>query len=1000
MKKVIIAIFSILSIQSVYAQRGGDVTKTQSVASLSEKDKGKIVGAVLDKGSNQPVEFATVALMKSGEQTPIDGTVCDAKGQFTINRIPNGTYTVTISFIGYETHTIENVVISDAKSEVYLGIIKLSDGSSVLEEVVVEAEKLLVEERVDRTVYNAENDETTRGGDASDVLKRVPMLSVDLEGNVSMRGSSNITVLINNKPSTIMASNIADALKQIPADEIKSIEVITSPSARYDAEGSAGIINIITKKNNIQGLTLNINAGVGTRGSNLGLNGNYRVGKMGFSLGGWGRANYNSTGRFESTNKTRMDLDSDWITNTQSSESRNNGLFGNYTLGWDYDINDKNYVIASVRLGGRGGKSYQDNFLTMREDQSGITSTLAETFSKDFSNNVDASLSYTRVFNTPQQELTFMGNFSRNNRTSDFVNTTLEMNGVAAGNSFKNLNDNFNQEITFQVDYQTPISSNQIFEIGAKTITRSVYSDYKSLFDQDGSGVFVPSTIQGGNNNLNYDQNVTGGYFSYAYTSSSNLSVKVGSRYEYTTINAYTKTESNIEIPSYGAFVPSLNLSKKLSNGKTLKLAYNRRIQRPSIRFLNPNLQFSNNRSVTQGNPVLDPEYTNNIELGYSTFIKGTTLNFSTFWRGTNNAIQDIRMIYNEEYNRLNNIESDTILTTYKNIGSQNAFGLNVFANAMIGRNLTLNGGFDVYYTVLDNNIPATDINGTNPFGQYSAHNEGWITSIRLNGSYKLPKGYSVQAFGMYRGQQVQLQGTQGGFGMYNLGLRKDFNNKKGSLGLAMENFLTREIIMKNEMVSPLIERHGLNAMRNMSFRLNFTYRIGKMSVDSKPKNRRSINNDDLKDGGMEGGGAGMEGGGMEGGPMGGGRGGNMPRMNGGAFAGTPVQTAPVDSTAVVNPVGKWNYSMESPQGTNAGHFEITSAEGGYAGTFFNQRANRDIPLTSVTLVGNELTFSYEMSFGGNSSAITVKGIITDNVFEGNMTMPFGTMPFKATKAE
>jgi hypothetical protein len=376
MKKVIIAIIAILSIHSAYAQRGGDLTAPQSVASLSDKDKGKIIGAVLDAESNLPVEFATVSLMKSGTTTPIDGTVCDAKGQFTISKVPVGTYTVTISFIGFETRTIENVVISDAKSEVHLGIIKLTDASSVLEEVVVEAEKLLIEERVDRTIYNAENDETTRGGDASDVLKRVPMLSVDLEGNVSMRGSSNITVLINNKPSTIMASNIADALKQIPADEIKSIEVITSPSARYDAEGSAGIINIITKKNNIQGLTLNINAGLGTRGSNLGLNGNYRVGKMGFSLGGWGRANYNNTGRFESTNKTRMDLDSDWITNTQSSESRNSGLFGNYTIGWDYDINDKNYVIASVRLGGRGGKSYQDNFLTMREDQFGTSSTL------------------------------------------------------------------------------------------------------------------------------------------------------------------------------------------------------------------------------------------------------------------------------------------------------------------------------------------------------------------------------------------------------------------------------------------------------------------------------------------------------------------------------------------------------------------------------------------------------------------------------------------------
>ena len=174
----------------------------------------------------------------------------------------------------------------------------------MLSEVVVEGQKVLIEERVDRTIYNAENDETTRGGDATDVLKRVPMLSVDLDGNVSLRGSQNVTVLINNKPSTIMASSIADALRQIPADQIKSVEVITSPSAKYDAEGSGGIININTKKNTLQGATLNIDAGVGLRGSNLGLNGNLRTGKMGFSLGGFGRAMYNVNGSFDNSQLT------------------------------------------------------------------------------------------------------------------------------------------------------------------------------------------------------------------------------------------------------------------------------------------------------------------------------------------------------------------------------------------------------------------------------------------------------------------------------------------------------------------------------------------------------------------------------------------------------------------------------------------------------------------------------------------------------------------------
>lgn len=208
---------------------------------------GRIIGVVMDEKSKQPVEFATVTLTDTEGKT-VNGTIADAKGKFEIAKIANGTYTVTISFIGYETITKSNLVLDGKRAEINLGTVSISEEATQLGEVVVEAKKDLVEERVDRTIYNAENDATTRGGDATDVLKRVPLLSVDLDGNVSLRGSSNIQVLINNKPSTIVASSVADALKQIPADQIKTVEVITSPSAKYDAEGSGGIINIITKK--------------------------------------------------------------------------------------------------------------------------------------------------------------------------------------------------------------------------------------------------------------------------------------------------------------------------------------------------------------------------------------------------------------------------------------------------------------------------------------------------------------------------------------------------------------------------------------------------------------------------------------------------------------------------------------------------------------------------------------------------------------------------------
>jgi hypothetical protein len=240
------------------------------------------------------VEFANIALINIETKKPVDGTMADEKGFFSMKRVAAGTYNIQVSFIGFDTKIIEKVVVEKGK-DVELGVIKLKQSTKQLDELVVSGQAAMIEEKVDRLVYNAEKDLSAKGGDASDILKNVPMLSVDLEGNVSLRGSENIRVLINNKPSTIVASSIADALKMIPADIIKSVEVITSPSAKYDAEGSAGIINIITKKSSLQGLNLNVDSGIGLRGSNLGLNGNFRKGKLGITLGGYGRAFYNKS---------------------------------------------------------------------------------------------------------------------------------------------------------------------------------------------------------------------------------------------------------------------------------------------------------------------------------------------------------------------------------------------------------------------------------------------------------------------------------------------------------------------------------------------------------------------------------------------------------------------------------------------------------------------------------------------------------------------------------
>lgn len=983
MKKTLILSISLcLSVLSLLAQE-------------TPKGNGKITGAIIDAENNQPVEFANIALIDPKTGKPVDGGVADDKGKFIIKNIAEGTYTVTISFIGYETTTIQNISISASKGDVNLGTVKLGTSAKVLNEVVVETQRQLIEERVDRTIYNAENDATARGGDATDVLKRVPMLSVDMDGNVSMRGSQNITVLINNKPSTIMAANIGDALKQIPAEEIKSVEVITSPSAKYDAEGSAGIINIITKKNSIKGFTLNVNAGVGNRGSNLGLNGNFRTNKMGFSLGGFGRANYNIDGSFKSTQTTFQDFaDNTPTVNVQTAETLNRGLFGNYTLGWDYDINTKNSLVASARFGARNSINFQDNLST---EIDGAPSSLRNTESNNINNSVDLSLTYTRLFEKPQREFSILGNYSQNNGNNDFENFIKQVNGVDDPSGIRNLNDSYNKEITLQLDYQTPISDNQILEFGGKDIVRRVYSDFSYLTDPEGDGSYEPVTNAPTlTNNLNYDQNIVAGYMSYTYTTKSALSVKAGGRYEYTTIKAFTQTESNIEIPEYGAFVPSINVSKRLKSGKTIKASYNRRIQRPSIRFLNPNIQAANPYDVTLGNPQLDPEFSNNYELSYSTFVKNTNINFAAFWRNTNNGIQSVRNVI-----ALNDADADTIQTTYRNIGQEDAVGLNLNANVNIGK-LTLSGGGDVFYSMLDNNLPIDPNNPEDPNRQNSASNSGWVVSGRVFGGYNLGKGWNLQLFSFFRGRQVQLQGYQGGMGMYNLGIRKDFNDKKGSIGFGAQNFFSTELKIRSEVVSPLASRESVNVLRNMGFNITFSYRFGKMSMDGgRPGRRRSINNDDLKDGGD----GGMDGGMMQQGGASGGNGqrsgGGMPQIAMGTAAKANKPAAADTAKATVDATGTWSYTMETPQGTQNGSFAITKDGDKYTGYAISMRNNQQIPFTSVTVSGNELTAIYMANFGGNSIEIIIKGPITGDDFDGTMTFgQFRTTPLKAKRSK
>ncbi len=794
-----------------------------NLAGDAPKGNSKVIGYIVDETVSKAVEYASVAIYNSVTKKPVDGTMADDKGKFSMTKIAPGKYYLMISFIGFENKTIEDIVIEKGK-DVDLGVIKMKESVRQLDEVTVSAERSLIEEKVDRLVYNAEKDLTARGGDASDVLRKVPMLSVDFDGNVTLRGTSNIRVLINNKPSTIVASSIADALKMIPADLIKTVEVITSPSAKYDAEGTGGIINIITKKSNLQGVNLNLDAGVGLRGSNLGFNGNIRKKKLGITLGGYGRGFYNgSTSEMEQTT-TRNGAES--ITK-QNSDAFDLGMFGRYNVGFDYDITKNQSFTGSLAFGTRAFKRTQDLQSDIFNGSSLINSTLRDISSKNASNSIDFNIDYIRTFK-PGQEWSVSAQMSQNKLVNDFESNI--MNGFSdILNRQKNLNDSYNKEITLQTDYMTPISQNQQFEIGVKTVSRQVDSDFQYQI----AGANDPFVLDTRNPSglLNYTQNVSAGYISYMLTTKNKFTFKVGTRFEQTTIDANDES-SEIKISPYSNIVPSVNISKKLKKG-TLKLAYNNRIQRPGLQQLNPNFNLVNPQNITVGNPNLKPEISNNFELSLSGGIKKSYLTVALFNRQTNNSITRISS------------PSDTligaIVTTFQNIGKEQTTGVNLNGNFFLTPKWTLNGGVDIYYNYLDG--IQRDANGAN----IKVDNSGIVYGGRIQSALQLKNGWGLQAFGGYRGNNVQLQGTNRNSAMYSIGVRKDFNNKKGSFGLATENFFGG-IRQWSVLETPLLKQKSTDYRYNQNIKLTFSFKIGNMRLVEEKKSK--VKNDDVKSGG------------------------------------------------------------------------------------------------------------------------------------------------------
>jgi ferric enterobactin receptor len=820
------------------------------------KGIGRIFGTVVDSISNKPVEYATVGLFDIKTRMPIDGTTTDQKGNFILKGLPDGDFRIEISFVGYKTFKKADVKLGKGSREIKFGNMLLGPDVRQLGEVTVVSQRDLIEDKVDRLVYNAEKDIGNKTGDASDVLKKVPLLSVDLEGNVSMRGSSNIKVLINGKPSSILAGSVADALKQIPSDMIKSVEVITSPSARYDGEGTAGIVNIITKKNNLQGLTGTVNFSPGTRGTNLFSNVNFRYRKIGVSLGVNGHSGYNPTGGSILTSR-QLPTGTTSKTN-QANDGFGFRLFGGVNLAFDYDITSNDNVRLSFRNGVRAMNSTNNQLTTSGLGTDALQALFGNNItSNNVAGNFDVNFDYTRKYAKEGKELAFLAQVNRNNNNNDYLREQFR--GSDENAIFykeKNVNRPYSQEMTFQLDYEDPISATQKIEIGAKAIIRDIANDFQFYADslRDNRGFVINPKRS---NVFNYIQNVFSGYTAYTINLPNKWALKPGIRYEYTQVKASFQNTDPINLPDFGAVIPSLSVSKSFKGG-TIRASYNRRLQRPGVQNLNPNVSQSDPFNLSFGNPYLTPEFTNNVELNFNTFYKTSMLNVSTYARFTDNTIETVRfrgdlarfeqMVKAQGINVSGvSVNNNTLITTSQNTGDARAYGVNIFGSLRPTSKIQISLNVNSTYVIL--NSPALGIK-----------NQGWMFDGGGNLQAQLGKRWSLQVSSFGRGSRVQLQGTDAGFRFYNLAFQRDFKNKRGSWGLGVDNpfqnYIKQVSSLSSDVPGNVFSQTNTMLMYNRGFRLRLNYQFGKMTFDGNFfKRKKSINNDDQKSGGDDSGG-------------------------------------------------------------------------------------------------------------------------------------------------
>ncbi|NND10100.1 MAG: TonB-dependent receptor, partial [Flavobacteriaceae bacterium] len=716
-----------------------------------------VSGKVLDEETKLPLEYATIAFFSNRQNKIITGGITDDKGEFSI-KLPTGVYDVTIEYISFKTVTLPN---RNFNSDTNIGTILLSLDVEALDAIEIIAERTTVEIKLDKKIYNVGKDLTVRGGTVSDVLDNVPSVSVDVEGNVALRGNDDVRILINGKPSGLVGLNSTDALRQLPAESIERVEVITSPSARYDAEGTAGILNIILRRSKLQGLNgaITLNTGLPFQ-SGISGNINYRTGDLNF---------FNTTGynyrevpgnSFSETEFFNGDDPSSFLREERDFDRIRKGLNTNFGVEWY--VNESSSITTSIVYRNSDNESKTINFIDeLNASGSLVNRTTRLDPEVEDDKTIQYSFNYDKQFKgNSQHKLTFAFQYEDSN---EIEASLINQDGIDVENV---LTDENQEEVFMQADYVEPIGENGQWELGYRGSFQTLNTDYLVEFSADGNN-FVNNTNL--SNALDFKQHVNAFYTQYGNKLGDKFSFLLGLRMENTRITIEQITSGDFEKKDYAQLFPTVNLGYAISEDESFTLGYNRRIRRPRSRFINPFPSRSSATNLFQGNPDLDPSISDAFDLGYLNRMGKVTLNGSVYYQRARDIFSFISLDTGTTV-VVGGTNVPVIRRTPVNLATNNRYGGEVTVTYRPNRKFNLNGNINLFQSVTKGSFE----------GQvFDAENFSWFA--RLNAKYTLPANIDWQTRLFYRGPSETAQSKNQGIFSTDLAFSKDLFKEKAS---------------------------------------------------------------------------------------------------------------------------------------------------------------------------------------------------------------------------